>query len=122
MTELQHTSAEALFFEGNGLMVAGETARAEACFRAALQIAPDLAEVHANLAFLLDERGAVDEAIACYERAIDLNLAIAQIHLNYASLLASLKRFDEAEAAYTQAILLDPDAPAGWSNLGGLYA
>ncbi len=122
MTELAPTSAETLFFEGNRLMAAGDAARAEACFRAALQMAPDMAEVHANLAFLLDERGAAVEAEACYERAIALNPAISQVHLNFGTLLASQKRFDEAEAAYTRAILLAPESPAGWSNLGGFYA
>lgn len=115
-------SAEALFFKGTDLMTAGDGGQAEACFRAALQIAPDLAEAHANLAFLLDERGAAAEAMACYERALALNPAIAQIHLNFGSLLASHKRLDEAEAAFTRAILLEPQSPAGWSNLGGLYA
>src|SRR5450830_1669865 len=122
MTELAPTSAETLFFEGNRHMAAGDSARAEACFRAALQMAPDMAEVHANLAFLLDERGAAVEAEACYERAIALNPALSQVHLNFGTLLASHKRFDEAEAAYTRAILLAPESPAGWSNLGGLYA
>lgn len=103
-------------------MTAGDGIRAEACFRAALQIDPNLAEVHANLAFLLDERGAGAEAIACYARALALNPAIAQIHLNFGSLLASHKRLDEAETAFTHAILLEPLSPAGWSNLGGLYA
>ena len=122
MTELAPTSAETLFFEGNRFMAAGDAARAEACFRAALQMAPDMAEVHANLAFLLDERGAAVEAEACYVRAIALNPDISQVHLNFGTLLASHKRFDEAEAAYTRAILLAPASPAGWSNLGGLYA
>ncbi|MDO8249391.1 MAG: tetratricopeptide repeat protein [Rhodoferax sp.] len=122
MTEPDPTSAETLFFEGNRHMAAGDNARAEACFRAALQMAPDTAEVHANLGFLLDEQGAGAEAEACYGRAIALNPALAQVQLNFGTLLASHKRLDEAEAAYTRAILLAPESPAGWSNLGGLYA
>lgn len=122
MTESNRTSAETLFFEGNRHMAAGDAARAEACFRAALQRAPDTAEVHANLGFLLDEQGAGSEAQACYERAIELNPHLATVHLNYGTLLASRKCLDEAEAAYTRAILLAPQDPAGWSNLGGLYA
>jgi Flp pilus assembly protein TadD len=122
MTELSSPSAETLFFEGNRHMAAGDGARAELCFRAALQLAPDLAEVHANLGFLLDERGAGAEAQACYLRAIEINPALSQVHLNFGTLLASHKRLDEAQAAYTQAILLEPASPVGWSNLGGLYA
>ena len=115
-------SVETLFAQGNRLMAAGDAPRAEACFRAALQLAPDTAEVYANLAFLLDARGAVAEAAQCYEQAMALNPYIAEVHLNYATLLASQQRLDEAEAAYTRAILLAPESPAGWSNLGGLYA
>ena len=115
-------SAETLFLDGNRLMAAGDTTCAEASFRLALQIAPDSAEIHANLAFLLDERGDSAESEACYLQALALNPAIAQVHLNFGSLLASQKRLDEAESAYTQSILLEPQSPAGWSNLGGLYA
>lgn len=122
MTETALISVETLFMDGNRLMAAGDSARAEACFRAALQLAPDTAEVYANLAFLLDERGDGAEALVCYEQAVALNPFIAEIHLNYGSLLSSHKRLDEAEAAYTRAILLAPESPAGWSNLGGLYA
>jgi len=122
MTVPDLISAETLFFEGNRLMATGDGDRAEACFRAALQLAPDLAEVHANLGYLLDERGAGAEAEACYERAITFNPNLSQVHLNFGSLLASHKRLVEAEAAYTRAILLEPGSPAGWSNLGGLYA
>ncbi len=122
MSEPKRTSAETLFFEGTDHMAAGGAASAEACFRAALALAPDMAEAHANLGYLLDERGADGEALACYERAVALDPDMAQAHLNHGTLLARLKRLDEAEAAYTQAILLAPDAPAAWSNLGGLYA
>ena len=122
MNEHYPMSAETLFFEGNRLLAAGDAAAAEACFRLAIQNAPELAEAHANLAFLLDERGAGAQALACYERAIALNPVISQVHLNYGSLLASHQRLAEAEAAYRQAIALAPDAPSGWSNLGGLYA
>lgn len=122
MTPLGPFSVDALFLEGNRQLAAGEMVGAEACFRAVLQMDPDLAEVHANLAYLLEERGAVAEAEDCYLRAMALDPTIAQVHLNFGTLLLNHKRFDEAEAAYTRAILLDPASPAGWSNLGGLYA
>jgi len=115
-------SAPSLFFEGCKHLAAGDAASAEASWRAALQIDPDLAEVHANLGYVLDGRGAVDEAETCYRRAIALNPDLAQVHLNYGVLLAGSKRLEEAEAAYTQAILLAPADAAAWSNLGALYA
>ena len=103
-------------------MADNELTRAEACFREAIKLAPDLAEIHANLGYLLDERGAGGEALACYERALAINPSNAQVQINFGTLLTRLKRFDEAEAAFTQALLLAPESASAWSNLGGLYA
>ncbi|APW42387.1 tetratricopeptide repeat protein [Rhodoferax saidenbachensis] len=122
MPALNTLSVEALFDQGNQAMAEGDNALAEACFRTALQLAPDTAEIHANLAFLLDASGDVAQAEACYQRAIACNPDIAQIHLNLGSLLTVQKRLMEAEAAFTRAITLEPDVAGGWSNLGGLYS
>ncbi len=122
MTVLAALSTEDLFTQGNRAMAAGDIALAEKCFLAALQQAPDAAELHANLAFLYDLRGDVAQAEASYQHAMACNPRIAQIHLNLGTLLAAQKRLQEAEQAFTQAICLEPDAPSGWSNLGGLYA
>lgn len=115
-------SAESLFFKGNELLEQGELAQAERCFRAALQLAPGMAEAHANLAYCLDQRGAGEQAVISYQHAIALAPRIAGIYLNYGSLLTTLERLDEAIAAFQQAIALAPEDPAPWSNLGGLYA
>lgn len=100
----------------------GDDAAAEACFRQAVQMAPDFAEAYANLGLLLERKGDPENAEACYWRSIALNPAYAETHLNLGALLAQRKRFPEAELAYMQAIMLRQDSPAGWSNLGVLYA
>ena len=115
-------SAADLFYQGSEHLQAGDATQAEACWRAALVLDPNLAEAHANLAFLHDERGEWAQAEVCYQRALELQPDHAQLHLNYGTLLAGRKRLDEAEAAYTRAIELEPAAAGGWSNLGGLYA
>jgi Tfp pilus assembly protein PilF len=122
MSAPESISAPALFAEGCRHLAAGDAARAEACWRDALQLDPELTEAHANLGFVLDDRGSFEEAEACYQRAIALNPELAQVHLNYGVLLAGQKRLEEAEAAFTQAILLEPGSAPAWSNLGGLYA
>lgn len=116
------TDAEALFFEGNRHLAAGDASRAEACFREAVELAPDFAEAYANLGLLLDRRGAAAEAEACYRRSIVLDPSHAQAHLDLGVLLANQKRFPAAEVAYNLALLVDPRSPTAWSNLGALYA
>lgn len=115
-------SAANLFYQGSEHLQAGDADRAEASWRAALLLDPQLAEAHANLAYLHDERGEWEQAEASYLRALELQPDRAQLHLNHGTLLAGRRRLNEAEAAYTRAILLEPQAAGGWSNLGGLYA
>src|SRR5512135_2336228 len=115
------SEAEALFFQGIRHMQDGDTTSAEACFRQAIQDAPDFAEAYTNLGLMLENKNG-SEAEYCYRRSIELNPTYSQTHLNLGALLAKGKRFLEAELAYLHAIALNPDAPAGWSNLGVLYA
>ena len=70
-------AAEALFFAGNGQMADGDLAGAEACFRAALELAPDFADAHANFAYLLERAGALPEAEAHYRHSIAADPGIA---------------------------------------------
>ena len=103
-------------------MSAGEARAAEACFQAAIGLAPNLAEAHINLGLLHDQAGRPVEAEHHYLRSIALNSNFGNAHLNLGVLLASQKRFDEAEAAYRRALELMPGSPAAWSNLGALQA
>lgn len=103
-------------------MTSGDAAGAEESFRAALRLAPGIAEAHANLGILLENRGEIDEAETCYRRSIEINPGYSQTHSNLGNLLAARKRFAEAEAAHRQAVALAPDSPIAWSNLGVLLA
>jgi Flp pilus assembly protein TadD len=116
------TQAEALFFEGNRLMEAGDADGAEACFRQALALAPDFSEAIANLGLLQERAGAVAEAEACYWRAIAICPDAPQVYLNLGVLLTKVKRFADAELVYRQALQLAPNLPTAWSNLGVLLA
>lgn len=113
-------AASQRFFDGTRHLAAHDAAGAEACFRDAIALEPELGEAHANLGWLAEAAGRLDEADACYRRALALRPQQATIHLNHAALLARLKRFDEALAACWTAVQLDPDAAAAWSNLGVL--
>ncbi len=122
MIAQERTRAEALYYQGNRCMEAGEISHAEACFRRAMQLSPDFGEAYANLGLLLDRQGMTKTAEAYYRHSIALNPTYSETHLNLGSLLVKAKRFDEAATAYWRAIELRPDSPVGWSNLGVLYA
>ncbi len=113
---------EALFFEGNRRMEAGDSEGAEGCFRLALALVPDFAEVITNLGLLQESRGEVAEAEACYRRSITLSPGTAQNYLNLGVLLMNRKSFSDSELVYRQALALAPNSPAAWSNLGVLLA
>ena len=117
-----HEQAEQLFAESNSALQASQFDTAEALLLDALQLEPDLAEAHANLAWLLDRRGSISEAVRHYELAIELQPDNARIHLNFGATLAELKLFHAAEAAYQKALRVDPTLPGTWCNLGALQA
>lgn len=112
-----------LFDTANQQMAAGDLLGAEMAFRQMLDVAPDCAEAHGNLALLLERRGASeDETELHYLDALNLNPWIPQTYLNYGAFLHGRKRMAEAERIYRHALLQAPDSPQAWSNLGALYA
>jgi Tfp pilus assembly protein PilF len=118
----QLAAHEELFFRGNEHMSAGALAAAEECYRRALALAPQFAAAHANLGFVLDQRGDYAAAEACYRRALAVDSCNADVQRNLGSVLLSQKRLDDAELAYARSLILRPEAPASWSNLGVAYA
>jgi tetratricopeptide (TPR) repeat protein len=122
MDSKKREEAEVLFYQGTRSLQAGDVVAAEACFRLALQLEPEFAEVYANLGLLLEKRNEIEAAEKSYRRSIELDPAYPETHLDLGALLSNRKQFKEAEQCYQQAIALSPDSPAGWSNLGVLYA
>lgn len=115
-------AAEDHFREGKARLDAGDAAGAEACFRAALALAPDFAAALGNLGFVLDDRGALTEAEACYRRCLELAPAATQIRLNLGALLLGQRRFDDAEPVFLDAIRHEPELPRVWSAVGVFLA
>ena len=114
--------AQALFFDGTQRLAAGDAAGAETCLRAALALAPTLAEAHANLGLALEARGALAEAADSYRTSLAHNATLPQTWVNLAGVLLLLRQLDEAEMACAQALRLRRDDPAAWCNLGAVYA
>ena len=119
---MSHPSVAWLFEQSQAALASGQFDSAEALLLEALQLDPEVAEVHANLAWLLERRGVLTEAVPHYERAIELQPDNARIHVNFGALLVGLNYPHVADAAYQQALALDPAMPGAWCNLGALQA
>lgn len=115
-------NAESLFYEANQLIADGQFDAAEGKLRLALQLVADLAEVHANLAWLMQQQGRYAEAEPAYQHARQLAPENAQISLNFGAMLAQQKRFEEAEQVYQNVLQQEPDSVFALSNLGVLLA
>jgi Flp pilus assembly protein TadD len=86
-------------------------------FRRAIELDPDSAHAHDNLATVLAEKQDFREALAEYLAAIRLEPDSATAHYNLACFLSSYGS-EMAAAQYREAIRLDPDHPDAHLNLG----
>ena len=82
---------------------AGELARAEACYRQALEFEPGRAIVHFRLAFLLAERQELGEAVVHFARAADMRPEDPMLLYEAARLEAFLGERETAAARLTAA-------------------
>ncbi len=115
-----HLRAVALLKLGNAHADAGDDHKAEACYREALQIAPDSAFVQLpyNFGNVLARQGRWAEAEAAYAKAV----AVAPRHLaarnNYGIALAKQEKFEAAFAQFDEALRFKPDSADTQLNYG----
>ena len=84
----------------------------------AVELLPNDAEAHGNLAAALQARGQFEAAVASGRRALQIRPDFAEAHNNLASTLQELGQLDEAVASYRRALELKPDFAEGHNNLG----
>jgi serine/threonine-protein kinase len=77
---------------------------AEACFRTAIKLGPNVAIFHFNLGNALSSQRRPEEAIAAYRRATELDPSYERAHVRYAYLLSDTGRVNEAVAHLRKAI------------------
>lgn len=108
---------EVLAFAGTLAFRAGGMEEAAEFYRRALDLGPNVAESHFNLANALAALGRLDEAAALYRRTAMLRPNYAPAHHNLGNVLRSLGRPLEALEAYRRALSLQRTA-AGERDLG----
>jgi TolB-like protein/Tfp pilus assembly protein PilF len=86
--------------------------------RKAIALAPDMAEGHAALGFLLMTQLDIAGARPAYQRCFELGLGNAPILSAHAEYSANIGAFAAAEASIKRALQLDPLNPAIFRNAG----
>ena len=82
-----------------------------------LRLKPDYAEVHNNLAIVLQDQGRLEEAEASCRRALHLKPGYAETHNSLGRVLVGQGDLQEAEACFRATLRLKPDHVAAHSNL-----
>ena len=115
-----NAAVEDAFRRGATAMRAGSTAEAEAAFREAVRLAPDLPDAHLDLGLVLAREGKLDAAIASVRQALTLNPKQPGAHMFLGIFLSQSNHQDEAEAALRQELGLDPKNVEALSWLGSV--
>jgi len=122
---LEATPSEAAMIclrAGSAAREARDPARAEALYRRACQLTPELALAWHCLGLALGDQQRLTEAEAAYRRAIVLDPAFSGSWDNLGNLLQELRRHAEAERCYREALRLNPNAFSAYNNLGALLS
>jgi tetratricopeptide (TPR) repeat protein len=111
---------DALYVLGLAHQRCGDLAAAEQRLKQAIAADASAACFHAALGNVLQDRGALDEAIKAYRRALRLQPALAEAHNDLGT--AYFARGDSARAAesYRSATALAPLHAVAWANLSAV--
>ncbi|XP_016925427.4 protein O-mannosyl-transferase Tmtc4 [Drosophila suzukii] len=90
----------------------------EQLFKSALQVCPDNAKVHYNIARLATDTGNNTKAFLHYHKAIDLYPSYESALMNLGNLYREHGQLATAEEYIRMALQAYPSFPAAWMNLG----
>ncbi len=102
---------------GVELLKQGKADKAIPEFKKAIELDPDNASVHLNLAYAYDLQGSVEEAIGEYQWAIELGPENHLAHNNLGVLYAKKGLYDEATVEYGKALQIEPNDSNTLKNL-----
>lgn len=104
-------NVDALFAAGNSHLNLREFAKAISYFERALQVNPDLPNVHKNLGIAFGKQGDTAKAEAHFKKALELKPDSARVHYRWGRMLAGQMKWKEAEAHYQEAKRLNSEVP-----------
>ncbi len=116
--DLEPQHAGALHLMGMARFALGDLDRAEDGIRAAIEIAPDNADFHANLGVVLKNKAEYRDAIACFSMALALKPDFPDCLNNMASTYLLLGQTSDAEDTLRNLLATRPDYADGLNNLG----
>jgi protein O-mannosyl-transferase len=91
-------------------------------YQACVDLAPEDAGAHGQLAVALQKMGFVEDARRKYERSIELDDSIALVWSNFATLDANTGRYADARVKWNRALALDPREATARAALSRLDA
>jgi tetratricopeptide (TPR) repeat protein len=101
---------------------AGQYAEAIHNYHLALELAPDLPELHINIGSAFLACGQLPKALEHFQRTVHLQPDFAEAHYNLGIVQAGLKRLEKAMESYKQSISLKPDFLPAHFNLANVYS
>ena len=111
---------EAILYNISGACYAslGQMDTAVSYYEKALDIKPDYAEAHNNLAITLQGLDQLDAAVERYKKALAIKPDYAEAHYNLGDTLHKLGQLDASVRSYEKAIAIKPDYAEAHNNLG----
>ena len=87
-----------------------------------VELNPESADAHYNLARAYEQQGETQLAIAYYQKAIELDGQMREAYNNLGIVLFSINEDEQAAQAFQQAIALSDTTAKYYFNLGAVYA
>src|SRR5918992_124172 len=118
---LEPRNADALYLLGVAHYRCGELSQAEARLKQAVQTDASVALFHTTLGNVLQDRGALDEAVKAYRRAIRLKPDFCEPYNDLGTAYFAQGHPVRAIESYLRAAELRPDHAVAQANLGSIY-